>query len=146
MIPHGDVHYMGNGLASVTIDPEDTLLALPIRLLVERWLSSSAASACVDARRTGAEAGLSRSTLTDRFARYLGQGPMAYLADWRLELAAPAHDQPQRATDCRGSRVRVGGRLRSRLKASLHDTSGALSADVAGRRRSNGTSRQTCSP
>lgn len=34
------------------------------------------------------KAGLSRSTLTDRFARYLGQGPMAYLADWRLELAA----------------------------------------------------------
>jgi AraC-like DNA-binding protein len=35
-------------------------------------------------------AGLSRSSLTERFARYLGQGPMAYLADWRLELAAEA--------------------------------------------------------
>lgn len=34
------------------------------------------------------ETGLSRSALTERFARYLGQGPMAYLADWRLELAA----------------------------------------------------------
>lgn len=34
------------------------------------------------------EAGLSRSALTERFARYLGQSPMAYLADWRLELAA----------------------------------------------------------
>lgn len=34
------------------------------------------------------EVGLSRSALTDRFSRYLGQGPMAYLADWRLELAA----------------------------------------------------------
>ena len=33
-------------------------------------------------------AGVSRSTLAERFARYLGQGPMAYLADWRLELAA----------------------------------------------------------
>jgi AraC-like DNA-binding protein len=33
-------------------------------------------------------AGLSRSTLTERFARYIGQGPMTYLADWRLELAA----------------------------------------------------------
>ena len=30
------------------------------------------------------EAGVSRSALTDRFARYLGQSPMAYLADWRL--------------------------------------------------------------
>lgn len=34
------------------------------------------------------EVGLSRSALTDRFSRYLGQGPMAYLAEWRLELAA----------------------------------------------------------
>ena len=33
---------------------------------------------------------MSRSALTERFARYLGQGPMAYLADWRLELAAEA--------------------------------------------------------
>lgn len=32
--------------------------------------------------------GLSRSVLTERFARYLGQAPMAYLTDWRLELAA----------------------------------------------------------
>jgi AraC-like DNA-binding protein len=36
------------------------------------------------------EASISRSTLTERFARYLGQSPMAYLADWRLELAAEA--------------------------------------------------------
>ncbi len=34
------------------------------------------------------EVGLSRSALTERFARYLDQGPMAYLSDWRLELAA----------------------------------------------------------
>jgi AraC-like DNA-binding protein len=34
------------------------------------------------------EAGVSRSALTERFARYLGQSPMAYLADWRLELGA----------------------------------------------------------
>jgi AraC-like DNA-binding protein len=36
------------------------------------------------------EAGLSRSALTERFARYLGQAPIAYLTDWRLELAADA--------------------------------------------------------
>lgn len=35
-------------------------------------------------------AGLSRSSLTDRFTRYLGQAPMAYLTQWRLELAAEA--------------------------------------------------------
>ena len=31
---------------------------------------------------------LSRSSLAERFARYLGQAPMAYLTDWRLELGA----------------------------------------------------------
>lgn len=36
------------------------------------------------------EAGLSRSSLVERFARHFGQGPMGYLADWRLELAADA--------------------------------------------------------
>jgi transcriptional regulator GlxA family with amidase domain len=36
------------------------------------------------------EAGISRSLLTDRFTRYLGQSPMSYLADWRLELGAEA--------------------------------------------------------
>ncbi|MFT3735414.1 MAG: AraC family transcriptional regulator [Rhodocyclaceae bacterium] len=38
----------------------------------------------------GREAGLSRSALTERFARHFGQGPMGYLTDWRLELAADA--------------------------------------------------------
>ena len=33
---------------------------------------------------------MSRSALTERFARYLGVSPMAYLADWRLELGAEA--------------------------------------------------------
>lgn len=36
------------------------------------------------------EAGVSRSVLTERFARYLGQSPIAYLTDWRLELAGEA--------------------------------------------------------
>jgi AraC-like DNA-binding protein len=36
------------------------------------------------------EAGISRSALTDKFTRFLGQAPMAYLADWRLELGAEA--------------------------------------------------------
>jgi AraC-like DNA-binding protein len=34
------------------------------------------------------DCGVSRSALTERFARYLGQSPIAYLADWRLELSA----------------------------------------------------------
>lgn len=36
------------------------------------------------------EVGMSRSALTDRFSRYFGQGPIAYLTEWRLELAAEA--------------------------------------------------------
>src|SRR5262249_57890542 len=36
------------------------------------------------------EAGLSRSALTERFSRYLGQAPMAYLMEWRLALGAEA--------------------------------------------------------
>jgi AraC-like DNA-binding protein len=34
------------------------------------------------------EVGASRSTLVDRFAQYLGEPPMAYLARWRLRLGA----------------------------------------------------------
>ena len=36
------------------------------------------------------EVGVSRSALTERFARYLGESPIAYLTDWRLELGAEA--------------------------------------------------------
>jgi AraC-like DNA-binding protein len=35
-----------------------------------------------------AEAGTSRSVLSERFARFLGEPPLTYLARWRLELAA----------------------------------------------------------
>jgi AraC-like DNA-binding protein len=35
-----------------------------------------------------AEAGASRTVLMERFAHYLGEAPMSYLARWRLELAA----------------------------------------------------------
>lgn len=36
------------------------------------------------------EVGVSRSVLAERFRRYLGQPPMAYLTDWRLQLGARA--------------------------------------------------------
>ena len=36
------------------------------------------------------EAGVSRSALAERFAKYLGVSPMSYLTDWRLELGAEA--------------------------------------------------------
>ncbi len=37
-----------------------------------------------------AEVGLSRSSLVERFTRYLAEPPMAYLTRWRLRLAAQA--------------------------------------------------------
>jgi AraC-like DNA-binding protein len=36
------------------------------------------------------EVGLSRSALVDRFSRFLAVPPMAYLTQWRLQLAARA--------------------------------------------------------
>src|SRR5688572_15541561 len=36
------------------------------------------------------QAGISRSALTEKFTRFIGQAPMAYLTDWRLELGAEA--------------------------------------------------------
>jgi AraC-like DNA-binding protein len=36
------------------------------------------------------EVGVSRTSLVDRFARYLAEPPMAYLMRWRLQLAAEA--------------------------------------------------------
>jgi AraC-like DNA-binding protein len=36
------------------------------------------------------EAGISRSALTEKFTRFIGQAPMTYLTEWRLELGAEA--------------------------------------------------------
>jgi len=36
----------------------------------------------------GSEVGVSRSVLAERFRRYLSESPMAYLAQWRLQLGA----------------------------------------------------------
>ena len=38
--------------------------------------------------RLGEEAGLSRSTLHERFVHFMGQPPMQYLTQWRMQLAA----------------------------------------------------------
>jgi transcriptional regulator GlxA family with amidase domain len=44
----------------------------------------------VDDRDLADEVGISRSALVERFNRYLDEPPMAYLARWRLQLAAEA--------------------------------------------------------
>ena len=38
--------------------------------------------------RLGEEAGLSRSSLHDRFVHFIGQPPMQYLTQWRMQVAA----------------------------------------------------------
>lgn len=38
--------------------------------------------------RLGTEAGLSRSSLHERFVHFIGQPPMQYLTSWRMQLAA----------------------------------------------------------
>jgi AraC-like DNA-binding protein len=38
--------------------------------------------------RLGAEAGISRSSLHDRFVHFIGQPPMQYLTSWRMQIAA----------------------------------------------------------
>lgn len=38
--------------------------------------------------RLGSEAGLSRSSLHERFVHFIGQPPMQYLTNWRMQLAA----------------------------------------------------------
>lgn len=38
--------------------------------------------------RLGREAGLSRSTLHERFVHFIGQPPMQYLTNWRMQVAA----------------------------------------------------------
>ena len=41
------------------------------------------------------EAGASRSTMSDRFTRVVGQPPMRYLAAWRMRLAADTLGRPE---------------------------------------------------
>ena len=38
--------------------------------------------------RLGSEAGVSRSSLHDRFVHFIGQPPMQYLTSWRMQLAS----------------------------------------------------------
>jgi AraC-like DNA-binding protein len=55
-----------------------TCLAVMHRQPYRRWTLQELAK----------QAGASRSVVAERFARFLGAGPLAYLARWRLQLAA----------------------------------------------------------
>jgi AraC-like DNA-binding protein len=67
-----------NGWLAAARDPVvGAGLALMHRQPMRAWTLDSLA----------AEAGASRSVFADRFSRYLGEPPLAYLARWRLQLA-----------------------------------------------------------
>ena len=56
--------------------------------LAIRWLGSEEGMATPTIAELAVDVGLSRSSLVERFTRYLWAPPMAYLTDWRLRLAA----------------------------------------------------------
>jgi len=65
-------------LAAMRDVPISRALALMHRRPADAWT----------VERLGDEAGLSRSTLHERFVHFIGQPPMQYLAQWRMQLAA----------------------------------------------------------
>lgn len=79
--------------------------------------------------------GISRATLAHRFADLVGQPPMAYLTDWRLDLAADLLHEPEVTIDSAARQVgyssasalstafkRERGSSPRELRARLHST------------------------
>ena len=88
------------------------------------------------------EVGLSRSALAERFTEFVGQPPMQYLANWRMQLAANhLHDRHrQRGGDRRARRLRVGGGVQPRVQEGGRRVAGAV-AEAPGRRASSARRR-----
>lgn len=53
--------------------------------------------------------GVSRATLAHRFADLVGQPPMTYLTDWRLDLAADLLQEPEVTIDSAAGQVGYSG-------------------------------------
>jgi AraC-like DNA-binding protein len=66
----------------------DSLLGDPGKRIERRIASRSGEAVGNAVHNLAAEVGLSRPVLADRFRRYLGEPPMAYLTRWRLQLGA----------------------------------------------------------
>ena len=63
--------------------------------------------------RLSEAAGLSRSSLHERFVHFIGQPPMHYLTQWRMQVAvgpAPGHEREARGGGA-GRRLRERGRV-----------------------------------
>ena len=79
------------------------------------------------------EVGLSRSALAERFADFVGQPPMQYLASWRMQIAA---SQLQSTTDTVAEiAARVGYESEAAFSRAFKKTVGKAPSDWRKRRR-----------
>ena len=70
----------------------------------------------------GHEVGLSRSALAERFTQFVGQPPMQYLANWRMQLAATGYARGHR----RSGRLRIRGGVQPRVQESGRNAAGRV--------------------
>jgi AraC-like DNA-binding protein len=80
--------------------------------------------------------GLSRTRLAEHFRHYLGESPMAYLAQWRLKLGAEI--RAQRGGSCSSRRLRFRGGIQPGVQAGVRLSSSAIPPPAA-----RGTSKKT---
>lgn len=73
------------------------------------------------------EVGLSRSALHERFVQYLGDPPMHYLANWRIQLGSRLLRESNRTGDRRpGSGLRVRSRVLAHVQETGRPTAGSV--------------------
>jgi AraC-like DNA-binding protein len=83
--------------------------------------------------RLGEDAGLSRSSLHERFVHFIGQPPMQYLTQWRMQVARPS-------ARTRSRRSRSGSHESEALPAGVKEVGVSPGAWRRRRRRSAGAS------
>ena len=77
----------------------------------------------------GREVGASRSVLAQRFTDLVGEAPMRYLANWRMQLAKQM--MRDGARNIQEVAARVGLRLQGRLQSRVQARNWLASRDVA---------------
>ena len=87
----------------------------------------------LDRREPGARGGSSRTVLAERFNALLGRPPIDYVTSWRIQLAAERlrGTDAEHRQDRRRRRLRVGGRLQSRVQARHRRDAGTLARGVS---------------
>jgi AraC-like DNA-binding protein len=119
----------GQGYGAGARDPVvGAALALLHRSTSHPWTLTELAS----------KAGTSRSVLAERFARYLGEPPLAYLARWRLQLAARKLQTTEDAIMQVAWEVRVRSGVQSRVQAGVRSSARPVPQETHQRGRSRG--------